>query len=331
MINKENLSKISIGAWGIGGFAKKDPQNNDEKQIKALTYSFNKGMNLAEVNFWNAEGYSVKLLKKALDRSKFKRENIFLVQAIYSYNNDSLKDIEKELELCLKIFETDFIDSIEFPLTAISKYGFANIVGLVEKYLSKGKARYTSVTNFNLEYFKKYHKVFGKKLFSHELCYNFEIRENEDLGILDYALENNIINVCFQPLRRNRTAKRNWPLLVELAKKYQKTQNQIILNWMISRGLYPLVKSETIKHIDENLKALDFKMEKDDIKKLTDFRPPNYRSPEIDWFMKKEKGVFIHALPNVFDEMTIIEELNKSKRELKLGKRKLLKSLKSLS
>ena len=135
-----------------------------------------------------------------------------------------------------------------------------------------------------------------------ELCYDFEIRENEDLGILGYGLENRIINVPYQPLRRNRTAKRNWPLLKELSQKYGKTQNQIIINWLTARGLHPLVKSETIAHIDENLAALEFKMEKDDLEKLTEFRVPGYQSPGVDWFMKGKKGVFIHALPNIFDE-----------------------------
>ena len=302
MIDRHNLSKLGIGAWGIGGFAEKDPKNDDEKQIKALAYQFEKGMNLTEINFWNAQGYSVQLIKQALDKSGVIRKNIFIVQAIYNYHNETLDDVRKEFELCLETFETDHVDSIEFPLTAFDKYGFRELVKLVEKYLSDGKARYTSVTNSNLDCLKKYHQIFKDKLFSHELHYSFEIRENEDLGILNYGLENNIINIPYQPLRRNRTAKRNWPLLKELSKKYDKTQNQIILNWMTARGLHPLVKSETLAHIDENLAALEFAMDKDDLKKLTDFRVPNYKSTRIDWFMKGKEGIFIHALPNVFDK-----------------------------
>lgn len=301
MIDKHNLSKLGLGTWGIGGFAKKDPKNNDEKQVKAIAYQLSKGINLTEINFWNSEGHSVKLIKKAVDRAKIKRDDLFIVQAIYNYNLNTIEDVKKEFELCLKTFETDFIDSIEFPLTALGKYGFKEIVNLVEKYLNDGKTRYTSITNFNLEYLKKYHQIFKDKLFSHELHYSFEIRENEQLGIIDYALENDIINVPYQPLRRNRTAKRNWPLLVELSKKYNKTQNQIILNWMTSRGFHPLIKSETISHIDENLAALEFKMNKEDINRLNKFRVPEYKMPKIDWWMK-ENGISVHALPNIFDE-----------------------------
>jgi|APSaa5957512622_1039677.scaffolds.fasta_scaffold17395_6 diketogulonate reductase-like aldo/keto reductase len=303
MINKHNLSKIGIGAWGFGGYAEKDPENNDTKQIDALAYQFKKGMNLTEINFWNSQGQSAQLIKQALGKSGVKRDEVLLIQVIYDYRLETIKDVEKEFQLCLEVFETDYIDSIEFPLTAFDKYGFNNLVELVQKYISKGKARYTSVTNFDLPNLKKYHGIFKDKLFSHELCYSFDVRDAEELGILDYGFENNIINVPYQPLRRNRTATRNWPLLVELSKKYNKTQNQIILNWMTSRNIHPLVKSENIKHINENLDSLKFEMESGDIKRLTDFRVPNYKLQEIDWLMKGDSGNFIHSLPNTFDEI----------------------------
>jgi diketogulonate reductase-like aldo/keto reductase len=302
MINKQNLSKLGIGGWGIGGFMEKDPDNDDQKQIKALTHQFNKGMNLTEINLWNSQGHSARLTKQALDASNINRKDIMLVQAIYDYNLPTIEDVKKEFELCLEIYETDHVDAVEFPLTAYEKYGFDELVQLIQEYISKGKTRYISVTNFNLEYLKKIHQIFGEKLFSHELHYSFDVRDNEDMGILDYAFENNIINIPFQPLRRNRTAQRNWPILVELAKKYGKTQNQIILNWMTTRKMHPLVKSESIEHIDENLEALEFEMDKEDVKRLTDFRVPNYKAQEIDWFKQDKKGIFIAQLPNVFDE-----------------------------
>ena len=72
---------------------------------------------------------------------------------------------------------------------------------------------------------------------------------------------------------------------------------------MTSRNIHPLVKSENIKHINENLDSLKFEMESGDIKRLTDFRVPNYKLQEIDWLMKGDSGNFIHSLPNTFDEI----------------------------
>lgn len=301
MLQIQNISKLGIGGWGLGGLAQHDPKNNDEKQLDALVYTLQKGLNFAEINFWNSEGHSVTLISEAIKRSGKKREDIFLVLAIYDYNNPTLSDVEKEIEKFFITFETDSIDSLEFPLSAFYKYGFENLVELVEKYLSQNKIRYTSITNSNLETLKKYHEIFKDKLFSHEVHFSFEIRENEKLGIMQYALEHGIKNVIFQPLRRNRTAKHNWPILIELAEKYGKTQNQILLNWIVQKGFLPLVKSETKEHIDENFAALEFSLQTEDVEKLNTFSVPNYKEPEIDWYLEG-KGTSIFMLPNTFDD-----------------------------
>ena len=167
--------------------------------------------------------------------------------------------------------------------------------------LSKNIFRYTSITNEDLDLFKKYHKYFGDRLFSHEVCYNFEVRENEKIGIIPYANQNNIKTVVYQPLRRNRTAIRNWPLLTELSKKYKFSQNQILLAWIVSKGLLPLTKSESIEHIDEHLNALKIKLDASDIESLNEFDIPNYITPEIDW-KKSGNGIDVSQLSNIFDE-----------------------------
>jgi len=166
--------------------------------------------------------------------------------------------------------------------------------------ISKGTFRYTSITNENLDLLRKYHEFFKDKLISHEVGYNFEVRENEIEGTIPYANMNNIKTVIFQPLRRNRTANRNWPILVELSKKYGKTQNQLILAWLISKNMLPLTKSETIEHINEYIDVVNLKLDIEDIKKLDEFKL-NYVSPKVDW-EKTGDGIDVSQLSNVFDE-----------------------------
>ena len=79
------------------------------------------------------------------------------------------------------------------------------------------------------------------------------------------------------------TSSHNWNILNELASKYDKTQNQIILNWMCNLGYYPMVMSANKKHIDENIESVNFVMSDVDYKKITDFRSPDYSSAIIDW------------------------------------------------
>src|SRR3989344_2647640 len=97
--------------------------------------------------FCNSQGHSVKLIKEAIDRSGVAHNNLFLLQSIYNYYNPTLDDVKKEFEFCLKTFDIEKVDSIQFPLTAIKAYGFKPLVKLVRSYLDQALTRYASVTN----------------------------------------------------------------------------------------------------------------------------------------------------------------------------------------
>lgn len=301
MLSQQDLSKIGIGTWGVGGFAEKNPGNDDQKQILAMIHMLQHGMNYIELNIWTSQGHSVELASEAVKQSKVSRENLFLSQAIYFYTAPDLESSKKELETMLGSFDTDYMDSISLSGAAISAIGKDEVYSWYKELLLSNKVRYINLNNPSLEELKEARGIFGDKLFSVEIGFNFEIRENEDNGIIDFAKDNNVLCVIYQPLRRNRTANHNWPLLVELASKYCKTQNQILLNWISSKGLLPLTKSETISHIDENLAANSFKIDQSDLEKLDSFAPPNYKKPKVFWGPNGE-GVRIDQLSNVFDD-----------------------------
>jgi len=302
MINRSQFSKIGIGTWGIGGFAERNPDNDDDKQVKALAHMLDNEMNYVELNLWTAQGHSVELAVEGLKQSNVNRDNVFLSQAIYSYTSNTLELAKEELDKCLAMFETDYMDSLSLNEDALKQMGRDDVYAWYKELLEVGTIRYINLNNPSFDTIKHAKKVFGDKLFSIEVGFNFEIRENYDNSILPYAVEHNILPVIYQPLRRNRSANRNWPILVELSEKYGKSQNQIILNWISSKGYLPLTKSETISHIDEHLASQDFTLDPEDITKLDDFRPPNFTSPKPHWGDESQGEVRIDQLSNVFDD-----------------------------
>ena len=87
---------------------------------------------------------------------------------------------------------------------------------------------------------------------------------------------------------------------MELSKKYQKTQNQIILNWIWKeKHLFPLVKSTNIDRISENIHSLNFDMSREDYEKMNQFRSNEFDSVVIDW--NGAGGVSIDQLANQFE------------------------------
>ncbi len=90
----------------------------------------------------------------------------------------------------------------------------------------------------------------------------------------------------------------NCPILVELAKKYNKTQNQIILNWVVKhKGIRVSCKCTDIVHIDQNLQSLEFEMEGSDYVKFDDFRQPFFDNLKVK-YRESGDGVLIHQVPN---------------------------------
>lgn len=293
---------MGIGTWGLGGFMEQNPDNNDQEQIDSLTYTINKGVNYMETVYMYAQGKSVYLLAKSIKKSGISRDKLFITLSIYPSDAKTITDVRLRVEDFLRDVNIGYVDNIQLPMNLLKELDLEEISVVIKDLLNEGKVRFTSITNSDLEFLKKYHSIFGDKLFAHEVVYNFEIRENEKLGITKYADENGILNIVYQPLRRNRTAGRNWELLVELAEKYGKTQNQIVLNWIVSKGFLPLVKSTNKKHIDENLDSFNFVIEKEDIERLNNFQIPGYETPKIDWNDNGD-GIKIDQLPNRFDDI----------------------------
>jgi len=302
MLDISKISKIGIGTWGVGGFLEADSSIDEKKQSDAIAYMLSRGLNFVEANMMYSAGKSVEILGNAIRKSNVKREDLFVCAAIYLKDSKSLEEAKSELDTILSLLNTDYVDTIQFTMGSFEISNFEDITKWIDELFEAKKIRYTSITNEDLPLLKKYHNKYGNKLFSHEVVFNFEVRANEELGIIEYAKENNIKTIVYQPFRRNRTAELNWPLLNELAAKYGKSQNQILLNWIVSNEYLPLTKSENIDHIDEHLESLNFEMCVEDIKSLNEFKVPDYKMPKIKW-SAKEEGVSIDQLSNVFDDM----------------------------
>lgn len=288
-MEKSEIFPIGIGTWKIDF-------ENIENDIEGLKYSYEKGQNYLSLYMLYNGGEVVKSLREYVN--KLDRDRIFINVNIEP-TVENLEDIEKQLDEYLEILNIGYVDNLQLHTPKATKLSLIDTYKEMQRLVNIGKVRYLGISNCNLEQLKTINEEVKIDFF--EGVYNLECKINENIGILDYCIENDIIFIAYQALRRNRTAKRNYPLLVELSKKYNKTQNQIILNWIIKeKGIKPIVKCTNIERIDENLDALNFEMEKEDYEKLNVFRSSEFDSVKIDWYYSGE-GVTIDQLANQFE------------------------------
>ena len=299
-MNKENIFPLAIGTYGLGASRSESWEDNnnelviDEEEMKALIYSYEQGQNFIETSYIYAGGQTMKFISEFLKRVD--RNKLFITVKIENFI-EKVEDIEEQLDKYLSILGIDYADSILLHTPKASKISLEESYRELKRLVSVGKSRNVSASNLNIKELKMIVEELGIELFSFEGLYNLECKQNEDVGILDYCKEHNILFVNYQPFRRNRTANHNYPLLVELANKYDKTQNQILLNYYIKeKKIIPITKANKIEHIKLNLDALNFEMEQQDYQRLNDFRCEKFDKLEVDWL--NNGGIPIYKFAN---------------------------------
>ncbi|GMM37001.1 hypothetical protein DASC09_043260 [Saccharomycopsis crataegensis] len=85
--------------------------------------------------------------------------------------------------------------------------------------------------------------------------------------IVDYCEAHGIAMQAYSPLTRG--IRVTHPEITALAKKYGKTNGQILIKWSLQHGFIPLAKSVTPSRIEENFQVFDFELSDEDFKALT--------------------------------------------------------------
>ena len=300
MINTpQQIFPIGFGSFGVGAEATENISKsnvlNPSEQLDSLLFAFSLGENYIESSYHYAAGNTLQFL--AIFFKKIPREKIFITTKLFAPIHNK-QDVERQLGKALQLMEIDYVDSLNCTQNAASFLPIDEVYSLMSDQINKGATRFLSGSNLNLSRLKLLEKN-NLKLFSLEGLYNLECKVNEDLGIIKYCSDHNILFAAYQPLRRNKTSQNNYPTLLQLAEKYHKTQNQIILNWISKyKKLFILNKSVNKQHIRENIESLHFLMEADDYLKLDKFRRKEFDKVIIDWDNKG--GIPIYNLPNLF-------------------------------
>lgn len=284
-MDRENIFKIGIGTWKID-------LDNFENELEALKYSFSLGQNYLSLSLLYNNGKVVEKIKKFID--VVGRENLFICANLERYV-EKIEDVENQLNEYLSILDTDYIDCFQIHTFAACKISIKEIYKEIKRLVEIGKIKHIGVSNISLKELMGLNSITNIEFF--EGVYNLDCKYYENIGLIDYCEKNNIVFVAYQPLRRNKIAQKNYDFLNQLAKKYNKTQNQIMINWIVKeKGIMPLIKSTNKGRIKENIEALDFEMEKIDYNTLNQFQNEKINNIEINW--EKESGVTIDQLAN---------------------------------
>ncbi|MBM3705235.1 MAG: aldo/keto reductase [Actinobacteria bacterium] len=271
------LPVFGFGTWQVGGRETRNLENDDKADIFAIKTAIGMGVTHIDTSEWYADGHAEVLVGEAI--KGFDRSKIIITSKV-SPLNLHYSDIIKSAQQSLKRLNTDYIDiyAIHNPNPYIDiKESMSALNFLVEKQY----VRFLGLSNFNKEQLKEAQENSPFKIVCDHLHYNLKHRGPLTDGTIEYCQNNDVIVVAWRPVQKGFFSREKVKLLDHLCMKYDKTPNQIAINWLINqKNVVTISKTRDINHLVENLGAIDWKMNQGDIDLLMNDFPDTVNTVE---------------------------------------------------
>ena len=222
----------------------------------------------------------------AIKESGIPREEFFITTKIWidNYGYEKCKASVKE---SLKKLKTDYIDLVLLHQPFSDYYGAYRAL---EELYEEGKIRAIGVSNFYPDRLADM-CLFGRKVIPavnqvETNPLNQQVKAQENMEKYGVHIE------AWAPFGEGKNNMFSNPTLVEIGKKYNKSAAQVILRWLIQRGVIIACKSTHKERMEENFKVFDFELSNEDMEAIkaldtSDSLFFNHQDPSmVEWFDK---------------------------------------------
>ena len=190
-----------------------------------------------------------KFIGDTIKKYKIPRKEIFLTTKILP-SDMTYERTKKSVESSIKKLNCDYLDMALIHWPEVDKTeDRIKVWKALEESVKEGKVKMIGVSNFckiHLEHILKNCTI--KPVINQIECNPIYW----DKETIDYSLENNIVIEAYCPLAEWSSKLVENKIIVELAKKKNKTVPQIILKWLMQKNIIPLPKSVHSEYIKEN-------------------------------------------------------------------------------
>lgn len=275
--NGKKMPAVAIIGTGTRWFKKTETAetfNND------LVDQISKGLTLPGiVHIDAAEIYrTYPEVGKALRETKKPRDQIFITDK-YS---TSLKITENPivgLETSLKKLDLDYVDLylLHSPFITVEKYGISLEEAWkdMETLYKQGKAKNIGVSNFAIEDLERILKICQIKPQVNQIEFNAFL-QNQTPGIFKFCQSHDIRLEAYSPLSPFQKKPENYesdPFYIyvsDIAKKYGKTDAQVLLRWVTKRGVVAVTTSSKFSRVQEAQNLFSFDLTQEEVDRITE-------------------------------------------------------------
>lgn len=261
---------LKIPAVGFGVFQIPDR----EQCVKVVLDAIESGYRLIDT----AQSYgNEEAVGEAILNSPVPREQLFITTKVW-ISNAGYEKAKASIEESLRKMKLDYLDLVLIHQPLNDYYGTYRAM---EDLYKEGKLKAIGVSNFYPD------RLVDLALFSEVTPVINQIEVNpfhQQILAEEFNKKYSVQLEAWAPFAEGRNEMFSNPLLKEIGDKYNKSIAQVILRWLLQRGIVPLSKTVKKDRMVENINIFDFTLTKEDMDKIS----------TLD---KKESSFFNHQDP----------------------------------
>lgn len=234
-------------------------------------------------------------LNRCYSEGVVKREDLF-IQTKAPYNRLGYNCTLEAFEEQLKNLGTDYVDAyfVHHPLRNLENWEdlLIDTWRAMEKLYDEGKIKYLGISNFLTHHFDF---LMSKARIKPSICQIQVHPQHQQTEMRKICEANDVVVEAWSPLFMGNLC--SSPIINQIAKKYDKSAAQVILNWHKNRKIIPITKMESKEMIEQNLHSFDFKLDNNDLFVLDDMDHGDFEQIHTDngigFPVSKQKDIVI--------------------------------------
>ncbi|MDN3182601.1 aldo/keto reductase [Enterococcus faecalis] len=225
-------------------------------------------------------------IKRAINEDLVTRDDLFITSKLFILQ--ASEDKAKEtIEHSLKVMGLDYLDLYLIHQPYGDIYGAWRSMVATQK---AGKLRAIGISNFKSAKMIEFVGLNEVKPQINQIevnPWNQRIEDQEWHEKYEVQIE------AWAPFAEGRHELFKNPVLEEIGEQYSKSIGQVVLRWLMQRGIVALAKSVHPERMAENIDIFDFELSKEDIEKIANLDMKesaffDHDAPQqVEWFMNR--------------------------------------------
>lgn len=278
--NGVEMPVISFGVYQI-------PKEDTKRCVLDAIKSGYRGIDTAQSYFNESE------VGDAIVECGVPREELFITTKVW-IDHYGYEECKASVEESLRKLKTDYLDLCLLHQPFSDYYGAYRVL---EELYAEGKIKAIGVSNFYPD------RLTDICMFDRKVIPAVNQVEVNPYNAQWFAQENmekhGVKMEAWAPFGEGRNNLFTNEILVSIGKKYNKSSAQVMLRWLIQRGVIVACKSTHIERMQENINVFDFELTEEDMNSIKTLDTSNslffsHNDPNmVEWFDKivKERRV----------------------------------------